>query len=150
MSVVGSGDLDTLLENITQFTCELNSSVTGHISNFDEEDTAITPGTISHQPCHNARTASLFGNLFFKLFNTQNVLDVLYTQLRITMDACVANLVDFIEQDHGVSNANLPQPLNDEAWHGRDVGSSMAPNLSLITNTTKGDAMKLAAKSRGD
>ncbi len=58
-----------------------------------------------------------------------------------------AQLVDFVEHEHGVLAARLFHPLQNTPRQGAHVGAAMAADLGLVVHAAQGDAHKLAAQS---
>src|SRR5690606_19461313 len=61
-----------------------------------------------------------------------------------------AELVDLVEQEHGVLRARLPDALDDAPWHRADVGAPVAPDVRLVARPAEADAHVLAAEGLGD
>src|SRR5687767_7600593 len=61
-----------------------------------------------------------------------------------------AKLVNFVEQQYGINGACLLHHLNYLARQCSDVGSTMAANLSFVTNATERQSHKLATCGASD
>ncbi len=62
----------------------------------------------------------------------------------------VAELVDFVKDDHRVLGPGLLHGLNDAPRHGPDVGPAMAADFRLVAHPAEGNALELAAQRPGD
>ena len=61
-----------------------------------------------------------------------------------------ADLVDFIEHEHGIVAARLVDALNDAARHRAHVGAAMSADFRFVVNATKAHADELAAQRARD
>lgn len=50
--------LDTLLQDVAEFSCELHAAATRHIGDFYEEYASIATRTVGHEACDNAWTTN--------------------------------------------------------------------------------------------
>ena len=60
------------------------------------------------------------------------------------------HLVDFIQQEQGVTHPDLAHVLQDLARHRADVGPPMATDLGLVTHPAQTHANELAVHRAGD
>ena len=60
------------------------------------------------------------------------------------------HLVNFIQQEQRVTNADLDHLLNQLTGHRTDIGASMSSNLSLVTHTTERHTYKFTISRLGD
>jgi len=60
-----------------------------------------------------------------------------------------AHLIHLIKQENGVSGFGFPDGLNDFPWHGADIGSAVAADLSLIPNAPQGHAHEIPSQRSG-
>ena len=68
---------------------------------------------------------------------------------RIALEAH-AQLVDFVEQEHGILGAGLLHPLDDTTRHGAHVGAPVATDVGLIARAAQRRAHVLAAERARD
>jgi hypothetical protein len=61
-----------------------------------------------------------------------------------------AELVDFIQQQHGIHRAGFLHHLNDLTGQRANVGATMTANLSFIAHAAQRQAHKLATGGAGD
>ncbi len=61
-----------------------------------------------------------------------------------------ADLVDFIEHEHGIVAACLVNALNDAARHRAHVGAAMSADFRFVMNAAKAHADELAAQRPRD
>jgi hypothetical protein len=59
-------------------------------------------------------------------------------------------LVDLVQQEHGVAAARAAQALDDAPRHGADVRAAVAADLGLVAHTAQGHAHEAAAERAGD
>ena len=57
-----------------------------------------------------------------------------------------AELVDLVEQDHGVHRSGIAQGPHEAARHRADIGAAMAADFGLVANATERDAHELATE----
>ena len=61
-----------------------------------------------------------------------------------------AELVDLVEQDHGVHRSGIAQGPHEAARHRADIGAAMAADFGLVANATERDAHELATEGVRD
>ena len=54
----------------------------------------------------------------------------------ITPPSVIAKLIDFVEEENRVVCLYFDQRLDDNTWHGADIGSSMASDLCFISDAS--------------
>ena len=57
--------------------------------------------------------------------------------LGVAADVVATHLVDFIEDEDGVTRLHLPQVLYDTAWHGTDISLSVTSQLRFVAHATQ-------------
>src|SRR5690606_16433888 len=61
-----------------------------------------------------------------------------------------AEFVDLVQHDHRVHHLDLFQRLHELAWHGADIGASMALDLGLVTHAADTEAVEGPAEAFGN
>ena len=62
----------------------------------------------------------------------------------------LADLVDFIQHEHGVLDLQALEFVDDAPGHGPHVGAAVAPELRLVPEACQGQAHELALQGLGD
>src|ERR1044071_8357262 len=61
-----------------------------------------------------------------------------------------AELVDFIQHEHGISTSGLPYPLNNIPRECTDIGTPMPPNIRLVVHSPETLAHEFAIHGAHD
>jgi hypothetical protein len=69
---------------------------------------------------------------------------------RISPESVVSELVDFVEHEYGVGDADLLQSLDDVARQRADVCAPVPAQSGLVVDAAEGDSMELSLESASD
>jgi hypothetical protein len=66
------------------------------------------------------------------------------------MEITMADLIDFVEQNHRVQRSSLAECLHDKSGAARNVRTSVTANLRFITYATKRNTLKWSPECFGN
>ena len=70
--------------------------------------------------------------------------------MRVAADVVSTHFVDLVEDEHGVARLHFTEVLDDTAWHGADIGLSMASEFRLVADATERHPNVFAVEGASD